>query len=65
MNSYGEMVMAEREALWRLMMETKFDSMRGGWCSKEVMGPFGVGVWTYIRRFQALRVTSSNKIARG
>ena len=25
-------------------------SMRGGWCSKEVMGTFGVGVWKQIRR---------------
>jgi hypothetical protein len=32
------------------MVETKYDSMRGGWCSKEVGGHFGVGVWKYIRR---------------
>lgn len=24
-------------------MDTKYDSMGGGWCSKEVVGPFGVG----------------------
>jgi hypothetical protein len=24
--------------------------MRGGWCSKEVGGSFGVGVWKCIRR---------------
>jgi hypothetical protein len=24
--------------------------MSGGWCSKEVEGPFGVGVWKHIRR---------------
>jgi hypothetical protein len=37
------------EALWRLVIKTKYDSLRGGWCSKEVIGPFGVGVWKYIR----------------
>jgi hypothetical protein len=31
-------------------VETKYDSMRVGWCSKEVVRPFGVGVWKYIRR---------------
>jgi hypothetical protein len=40
----------DREALWRLVVETKYDSTRGGWCSKEVMGTFGVGVWKHIRR---------------
>jgi hypothetical protein len=39
----------ERDALgeswWLLNM-----SMRGGWCSKEVGGSFGVGVWKCIRR---------------
>jgi hypothetical protein len=34
----------EREALWRLVIETKYDSLRVGWCSKEVTRPFGVGV---------------------
>jgi len=40
----------KREALWRLVVETKYDSMSGGWCSKEVVGSFGVGVRKYIRR---------------
>jgi hypothetical protein len=31
-------------------VETKYDSTSGGWCSKEVVDPFGVGVWKYIRR---------------
>jgi hypothetical protein len=49
----------KREALWRLVLNTKSDSMSGlntksdsmsgDWCSKEVVGPFGVGVWKYIR----------------
>jgi hypothetical protein len=40
----------EREALWRMVIYTKYDCLRGGWCSKEVMRPFGVGVWKFIRR---------------
>jgi hypothetical protein len=39
----------ERETLWRLVVETKFDNMRGDWCSKEIVGPFGVGVWKHIK----------------
>ena len=31
-------------------MEAKYDIMRGGWCSKEVGGAYGVGVWKGIRR---------------
>jgi hypothetical protein len=26
------------------------DSMRGGWCSKEVGGPYDLGVWKCIKR---------------
>jgi hypothetical protein len=40
----------EREALWRLVIEAKYESMRGGWCSNEVMGTYGVGVWKHIRK---------------
>jgi hypothetical protein len=40
----------ERDALWRLVIEVKFDSLRGGWCSKEVLSTFRVGVWKHIRR---------------
>jgi hypothetical protein len=32
----------EREALWRSVVDIKYDSLRGGWCSKEVGGPM---VW--------------------
>jgi hypothetical protein len=28
----------------------KYDSLRGGWCSKEFGGALGVGVWKCIRR---------------
>jgi len=38
------------DALWKKVVDIKYDSMRGGWCSKEVEGPYGVGVWKRIRR---------------
>jgi hypothetical protein len=31
-------------------VEVKYDIMRGGSCSKEVGGLYGVGVWKCIRR---------------
>jgi hypothetical protein len=42
--------MVGREALWRLVIDVKFESLNGGWCSKEVLGTFGVAVWKHIRR---------------
>jgi hypothetical protein len=32
------------------VIETWYESLRGGWCSKEVMWIFGVGVKKFIRR---------------
>jgi hypothetical protein len=32
------------------VIEDKFESLRVGRCSKEILGTFGVGVWKYIRR---------------
>jgi len=32
------------------VVDFKYGSMRCGWCSKEVGGSFGVGVWKCIRR---------------
>jgi len=40
----------ERDALWRKVVDFKYGSMRGGWCSKEIGGSFGFGVWKGIRR---------------
>jgi hypothetical protein len=40
----------ERDALWRKVVDVKYGSMRGGWCSKEVGGSYGFGVWKSIRR---------------
>jgi hypothetical protein len=34
----------KRDALWRKVVDIKYRSMRGGWCTKEVGGSFGVGV---------------------
>jgi hypothetical protein len=33
-----------------VVVEAKYGSLSGGCCSKEVVGPFGVGVWKNIRR---------------
>jgi len=40
-NGCGGMV--GREALWRLVIDVKFESLKGGWCSKKVLGTFGGG----------------------
>jgi hypothetical protein len=40
----------KREALWHLVVEEKYVSLSGGWCSKDIVGPFGVAVWKHIRR---------------
>jgi len=47
-SDYGRYAM-DRVDLWRLMIETKYDSIEGGWCYKEAMGTFGVEVWKHIR----------------
>ena len=41
----------EGEARWRKLVGAKHDMMRGGWYSKEVGGPYRVGVWKCIRRW--------------
>ena len=40
----------EREAYGRLVVEVKYGRMNGGWCTKVVEGPYGVGAWKHIRR---------------
>jgi hypothetical protein len=40
----------EREALWRLVVDAKYGSLWGGWCSKFGKGPYGVSVWKFIRK---------------
>jgi hypothetical protein len=40
----------EMEALWHKIIKAKYEDQDGGWCSKEVSGPYGVGLWKHIRR---------------
>jgi len=40
----------EHNALWRSVIEVKYGSVRGGWCSLPVTGPYGVNVGKFIRR---------------
>jgi hypothetical protein len=40
----------ERDAWWRVAVDSKFGSLWGGWCSREPVGPFGVGLWKNIRK---------------
>jgi hypothetical protein len=40
----------EREALWHKIIKAKYEDQDGGWCSKVVSGPYGVGLWKHIRR---------------
>jgi hypothetical protein len=43
----------ERSSFWRRVVDIKYGTMRGGWCSKDVGEPYGVGVWRCIRRGRA------------
>ena len=40
----------EREAYWRKVVEIKYGSMWGGWCTEEGHGLHGVSVWKSIRK---------------
>jgi len=40
----------EREALWRVVVDSKYGSAWDGWCFNEVFGSYGVGLWKNIRR---------------
>uniref|UniRef100_A0A2N9G249 Reverse transcriptase domain-containing protein n=1 Tax=Fagus sylvatica TaxID=28930 RepID=A0A2N9G249_FAGSY len=37
------------EALWRRVVDSKYGSQWGGWCSHRVHVPYGVGLWKFIR----------------
>jgi hypothetical protein len=41
---------SDHEALWRQVVDAKYGSMWGGWCSKEVRGTYGVSLWKNIRK---------------
>ena len=38
----------EKDALWRQVIEMKYGSVWGGWCTSSVNGPYGVGLWKNI-----------------
>ena len=40
----------ERDALWRKVIRSKFREDYGGWCSGDIKGGFGVGLWKEIRK---------------
>ncbi|KAG2696954.1 hypothetical protein I3760_07G084700 [Carya illinoinensis] len=40
----------EPESLWKLLIEKKYGGLWGDWCTSEVRGPHGVGLWKHIRR---------------
>ena len=42
--------MTENEILWYKIIKAKYEDHDGGWCLKEVSGPYGVGLWKHIRR---------------
>jgi hypothetical protein len=39
----------DQEALWRRVVDHKYGSQWGGWCSARVHAPHGVGLWKFIR----------------
>jgi hypothetical protein len=40
----------ERDAWWRVVVDSKYGSLWGGWCSFESGGALGVGLWKNIRK---------------
>ena len=40
----------ERNSLWKQVIIDKYGEEEGGWCSKEVKGAYGVGLWRAIRK---------------
>jgi len=40
----------EREAWWRVAVDSKYGSLWGEWCSREPVGAYGVGLWKNIRK---------------
>ena len=40
----------ERKALWNQVIRGKYGKEQGDWCSKEVRGGHGMGLWKAIRR---------------
>lgn len=40
----------EREALWQRVVDAKYGSSQGGWCSDVVPGSYRVSMWKNIPR---------------
>ncbi|KAG2411395.1 hypothetical protein I3760_Q000600 [Carya illinoinensis] len=40
----------EHDSLWKLVVEKKYGGLWGEWCTREVRGAYGVGLWKHIRR---------------
>ncbi|RVW56016.1 LINE-1 reverse transcriptase-like [Vitis vinifera] len=40
----------ERDALWRSVISLKYGVEEGGWCTRDVLGRNGVGLWKAIRK---------------
>ena len=40
----------EIEAFWRRVISHKYGEEEGGWCTREVSGRYGVGLWKAIRK---------------
>ena len=40
---------SETDALWRRVIEAKYENIWGGWCTNKVTSPYGVSLWRYIR----------------
>ena len=39
----------ETDALWRRVIEAKYENVWGGWCTKKVSSAYGVSLWRFIR----------------
>jgi hypothetical protein len=39
----------ESKTCWRVVVDFKFGSSWGGWCSNELVGAYMVGLWKIIR----------------
>ena len=40
----------ERDALWMMVVDAKYGSMWGSWCSNSVQGPYESCLWKSIRK---------------
>ena len=40
----------EPMSLWRRVVDSKYGSQWGGWCSKHSKEPYGVSLWNHIRK---------------